>query len=203
MSSIRPAVDLMERFPKRRAFITGSASGLGRELALELADASWNLGLLDIAPEKLDATKKDLFSRGAPDVSTYLGDVSVETFTTSSVNDFWISHGGIDLMINNAGVAVAGPLEDTSPVDWNWIVNTNLLGVIWGCRAAVPLMRRQGCGVVLNIASAAGFAAAPRMAPYNVTKAGVISLSETMAGELDGSGLQVSCAMPGFFGAIC
>jgi NAD(P)-dependent dehydrogenase (short-subunit alcohol dehydrogenase family) len=78
-------------------------------------------------------------------------------------------------------------------------VEINLLGVVNGCRAAVPLMRRQGSGVILNIASSAGFAAAPQMGACNASKAGVIALTETLAAELDGSGVQVSVAMPGFF----
>ena len=71
--------------------------------------------------------------------------------------------------------------------------------MVHGCRAAVPLMRRQASGAILNIASSAGFAAAPHMGAYNASKAGVIALSETLAGELHGSGVQVSVAMPGFF----
>jgi short-subunit dehydrogenase len=71
--------------------------------------------------------------------------------------------------------------------------------VVHGCRAAVPLLRRQGSGVILNIASSAGFAAAPQMGAYNATKAAVIALTETLAGELSGSGVQASVAMPGFF----
>jgi NAD(P)-dependent dehydrogenase (short-subunit alcohol dehydrogenase family) len=199
MSEVSPAIRLSERFPRKRAFITGAASGLGRELALALAAASWNLGLLDINSQELDATNNEATSRGAASVLTYCGDVSVESFVSTSIASFWMELGGIDLAVNNAGVAVAGRLEDTLPKDWEWITNTNLLGVVWGCRATIPRMREQRAGIVLNIASAAGFAAAPRMAPYNVTKAGVVSLSETLAGELAGSGVQISCAMPGFF----
>jgi len=116
-----------------------------------------------------------------------------------SVAQFAHSHGGLDLLVNNAGVAVAGSLEATPVEDWRWIVDVNLLGVVWGCRAALPLLRRQGSGLILNIASAAGFAAAPSMSAYNATKAAVIALSETLVGELYGSGVQVSVAMPGFF----
>jgi len=98
-----------------------------------------------------------------------------------------------------AGLAVAGLVEVTSAEDWRWAVEINLLGVVNGCRAAVPLMRRQRSGAILNIASSAGFAAAPQMGAYNASKAGVIALTETLAAELDGSGVQVSVAMPGFF----
>ena len=79
------------------------------------------------------------------------------------------------------------------------VVGINLLGVVWGCRTVLPVMKRQGSGLIFNIASSAGFAAAPQMSAYNATKAGVIALSETLASELAGTGLQVSCAMPGFF----
>lgn len=90
-------------------------------------------------------------------------------------------------------------MESTPVEDWRWIVDINLLGVVWGCRAALPVMRAQRSGLVLNVASSAGFAAAPQMASYNATKSAVIALSETLAAELAGSGVQVSAAMPGFF----
>ncbi|AGK56289.1 short chain dehydrogenase [Hyphomicrobium denitrificans 1NES1] len=102
-------------------------------------------------------------------------------------------------MINNAGVAVAGELDAISPENWRWIVDTNFLGVVWGCRAALPVLRRAGGGIILNVASAAGFAAAPNMSAYNATKAAVISLSETLAAETGGTGIQISCAILGFF----
>jgi NADP-dependent 3-hydroxy acid dehydrogenase YdfG len=96
-------------------------------------------------------------------------------------------------------VAVAGAVEATPIADWEWIVGINLLGVVWGCRAVLPVLKRQRSGLVLNIASSAGFAAAPQMAAYNATKAAVIALSETLVGELAGTGVQVAVAMPGFF----
>ena len=102
-------------------------------------------------------------------------------------------------MVNNAGVAVAGAAELTPVEDWRWIVDINLLGVVWGCRGALPHLKRGKSGLVFNVASSAGFAAAPQMSAYNATKAAVIALSETLVGELAGSGVQVSVAMPGFF----
>jgi len=130
---------------------------------------------------------------------TYAGDVSDAGFVAASLGQFAHAHGGVDLVVNNATVAVAGALEATPVEDWRWIVDINLLGVVWGCRAALPLLRRQGTGLILNVASSAGFAAAPRMSAYNATKAAVIALSETLVGELAGTEVQVSVAMPGFF----
>jgi short-subunit dehydrogenase len=87
----------------------------------------------------------------------------------------------------------------TPAADWRWITDIILFGVVWGCQAAVPHLRAAGSGLVLNVASSAGFAAAPQMSAYNATKAAVISLTETLAAELAGTGIQASVAMPGFF----
>ncbi|HEX7374869.1 MAG TPA: SDR family NAD(P)-dependent oxidoreductase [Steroidobacteraceae bacterium] len=195
-----PALTLLSRrFPAKRVFITGAGSGLGRALALEFAAAGWQLGIADISAERLVSVAAELRAGGAASVSTHAGDVAAEPFVTQALDEFVAACGGIDVLINNAGVAVAGAVDATPVADWRWIVDINLLGVVWGCRAALPAMRRQGSGLILNIASSAGYASAPSMAPYNMTKAAVISLSETLAAELDTAGIHVSCAMPGFF----
>ena len=198
MSVEAEVVRLSRRLPGRRGFITGAASGLGRALALALARDRWQLGLADLATDRLEAVRAELEAAGGRAIS-FTGDVSSHRFVESALASFAASAGGLDLMINNAGVAVAGMVEATSAEDWRWAVDINLLGVVHGCRAALPLLRSQDSGVILNIASSAGFAAAPQMGAYNASKAAVISLSETLAGELHGSGIQVSVAMPGFF----
>jgi NAD(P)-dependent dehydrogenase (short-subunit alcohol dehydrogenase family) len=198
MALHKAATGLGQRFPLRRAFITGAGSGLGSELARALDAANWCLGLADISGPSLEKLNAGL-SRASAAPETYVGDVASDEFVSAAVGDFARKHGGLDVMINNAGVAVAGATDATSVTDWRWIVEINLLGVVWGCRAAIPVMRDQKSGLILNVASSAGFAAAPRMSAYNVTKSGVISLSETMSAELAADGVQVSVAMPGFF----
>jgi NAD(P)-dependent dehydrogenase (short-subunit alcohol dehydrogenase family) len=199
MTKPDPATLLSRRFSSKRAFITGAASGLGLSLARRLAQDGWTLGVLDVDRQHLDQAVTALLQAGAARVLAYPGDVAAHGFVADSIADFVRVAGGLDLLVNNAGVAVAGAVEATPVEDWQWIVGINLLGVVWGCRAALPVMKQQRGGVIFNIASSAGFAAAPQMSAYNVTKAGVISLSETLVGELAGSGIQVSCAMPGFF----
>jgi NAD(P)-dependent dehydrogenase (short-subunit alcohol dehydrogenase family) len=199
MANASPATLLSRRFPSKRAFITGAASGLGLSMAQLLARDGWTLGVLDVDRAALEGAIAQLRASGAAAVSAYPGDVAAHEFVAASVSDFAQANQGLDVMVNNAGVAVAGAVEATPVDDWNWIVGINLLGVVWGCRTAVPLMKRQGSGLIFNIASSAGFAAAPQMSAYNATKAGVIALSETLASELADTGLQVSCAMPGFF----
>jgi NAD(P)-dependent dehydrogenase (short-subunit alcohol dehydrogenase family) len=198
MSETQAATILSRRFPAKRAFITGAGSGLGRAIATEFAAAGWQLGLFDLSAPRLAEAEAALRSLGAT-TFTYAGDVAGEAVVAAAVADFVQRAGGLDVMINNAGVAVAGPVEGTPAADWRWIIDINLLGVVWGCQAAVPHLRAAGSGLVLNVASSAGFAAAPQMSAYNATKAAVISLTETLAAELAGSGVQASVAMPGFF----
>jgi NAD(P)-dependent dehydrogenase (short-subunit alcohol dehydrogenase family) len=199
MTQASPATLLSRRFPAKRAFITGAASGLGLSMAQLLAADGWQLGVLDVDRAALDEAVARLRAAGAGSVAPCFGDVADHEFVSGSISGFARDFQGLDLLVNNAGVAVAGAVEATPPADWEWIVGINLLGVVWGCHAALPVLKHQGSGLIFNIASSAGFAAAPQMSAYNATKAGVIALSETLASELAGSGVQVSCAMPGFF----
>jgi NAD(P)-dependent dehydrogenase (short-subunit alcohol dehydrogenase family) len=199
MTATSAATLLSRRFPAKRAFITGAASGLGFAMAEQLARDDWTLGLLDLAAGRLEQAVAQLRQSGARDVDGYAGDVASPSVVEDAIGGFADRHGGLDLLVNNAGVAVAGAVEATPVEDWRWIVDINLLGVVWGCRAALPVLKRQGSGLLFNVASSAGFAAAPQMAAYNATKAAVIALSETLVAELAGTGVQVSVAMPGFF----
>lgn len=199
MTQTSPATLLARRFAAKRAFVTGAASGLGLAMAELLARDGWHLGVLDVDQAALGTAVAQLRQHGAASVTAWTGDVAGHDFVAASIAGFAEAHGGLDVIVNNAGVAVAGAVEATPPADWEWIVGINLLGVVWGCRAAVPLLKRQDSGLIFNVASSAGFAAAPQMAAYNATKAGVIALSETLAAELAGTGVQVSVAMPGFF----
>ncbi len=168
-------------------------------MAQLLARDGWTLGVLDVDRDALEKAVAQLRAAGSTAVTAWTADVASHALVAAAIDEFSQAHRGLDLLVNNAGVAVAGTVEATPVEDWNWIVGINLLGVVWGCRAALPVLKRQRSGLIFNIASSAGFAAAPQMSAYNVTKAGVIALSETLASELAGTGLQVSCAMPGFF----
>jgi NAD(P)-dependent dehydrogenase (short-subunit alcohol dehydrogenase family) len=192
-----PLSSLNRRFPGKRAFITGGASGLGLELARVLAKEGWSIGLFDIDPSTLVGAEQELTNAGAS-VHAFPGDVTHFEELVVAVNSFAAICGGLDLMVNNAGVACAGSLLETSLDDWRWIVDINLLGVVHGCRAGVPHLQRSSQSVLLNIASAAAFVSAPLMTPYNATKAAVVAISESLSGELAGTGVQVSVAMPGF-----
>jgi NAD(P)-dependent dehydrogenase (short-subunit alcohol dehydrogenase family) len=188
---------LNHRFPSKRAFITGSGSGLGLAMARTLAKEGWALGLFDIDPSRLVAAEEELTGMGAR-VEAFPGDVTQGHELTVAVNLFADNAGGLDLMVNNAGVACAGGLLETPIDDWRWIMDTNILGVVNGCRAGVPHLQRAGNGILLNISSAAAFVAPPFFTPYNTTKAAVVALTESLAVELAPAGIQVSVAMPSF-----
>ncbi|MDT5160648.1 MAG: hypothetical protein QOC90_958, partial [Mycobacterium sp.] len=108
--------------------------------------------------------------------------------------------GAPTVVINNAGVGAGGlPIGEVDLDDWNWVLNVNLWGPIHGCHVFAPILRESGQpGGIINVASAAAFGAAPGMAAYNVSKAGVLSLSETLAAELSGTGVNVTVLCPTF-----
>ena len=176
--------------------ITGAASGFGRALALELASRGASLHLGDVDEAGCEETARRAREVGAAQVRVVRCDVSraeeIETLANGCV-------GKIDLVINNAGVSSAGAIGELSLEDWRWTLGVDLWGVIHGCHVFVPRLKRQGHGHVLNVASAAGLISAPNMAAYNVAKAGVVALSETLRAELDGTGIGVTVACPTFF----
>jgi NADP-dependent 3-hydroxy acid dehydrogenase YdfG len=189
---------LNARFPHKRVFITGAGSGLGLEVAKQLAGDGWTLGLFDRNLERLTSVEAQ-FTEAGVKVVAYPGDVTQADELTVAVNSFAATHDGLDVMINNAGVAGGGSMMEVSLEDWRWIIDINVMGVVHGSRAAIPHLQRNGSGLLINVASAAAFASAPGMISYNATKAAVLSISETLVNELRPVGTQVSVVMPTFF----
>jgi NAD(P)-dependent dehydrogenase (short-subunit alcohol dehydrogenase family) len=193
------AARLARQLPGRRVFVTGGGSGLGLAIAEAFATDGWTVGLLDREPARLAGARMHLLDAGAGAVHPYVADVTDEAAFATALTAFSTATGGLDVMVNNAGVAAAGAVEATSIADWRWILEINVVGVAIGCRLALPLMARGGGGVVINVASAAAFASGPGMAAYNASKAAVVALTETLAAEHDGDGIRALVAMPGFF----
>jgi short-subunit dehydrogenase len=178
--------------------LTGAASGLGRALACELAARGARLLLADIDEPGLAETARLVADRGGT-ARTLRCDVSkLESMRQLHAEaTAWLPQ--VDLLVNNAGVAVGGAVGEIPIEDWEWITGINQWGVIYGCHLFLPGMKQRGRGHVLNVASIAAFACAGQMGPYNVTKAAVVALSETLAGELSGTGVGVSVLCPFFF----
>jgi NAD(P)-dependent dehydrogenase (short-subunit alcohol dehydrogenase family) len=176
--------------------ITGAGGGFGRALALELARRHARLVLSDIDLEAARATTRQATAAGAAAAQAHRCDVRllVEVEALAAACE-----GRLDLVVNNAGVSTGGLVGELSIDDWRWTLDVDLWGVIHGCHVFTPRLRAQGSGHFLNVASAAAFAATPRMAAYNVAKAGVVSLSETLAAELVETGVGVTALCPTFF----
>ncbi|MBW2404899.1 MAG: SDR family NAD(P)-dependent oxidoreductase, partial [Deltaproteobacteria bacterium] len=181
-----------------RAVVTGAGSGLGRALALDLAKRSASLVVSDINVAAAEETAELVRQQGATAEAVQC-DVTDREAVFDLIDETEKRLGGIDFIANNAGVAVGGPFEQISIEDWRWAVDINLWGVIYGCQAAIPKMKAQGRGYILNVASAAGLLAPPAMSAYNVTKAGVVSLSETLFAEYKPEGIRVAVLCPTFF----
>lgn len=182
----------------RRVFITGAASGLGRALAERYARAGARVCLADIDDARGAEAQAHLQAGGA--TAHYLHcDVTSEADFDAAAEWLRENWGGVDIVVNNAGVAQMGAIDATPLADWRWIVDINLLGVVRGCRAFAPLLRAQGGGTFVNIASMAGLVHLPNAAAYNATKAAVIALSETLQLELERDRIKVSVVCPAFF----
>lgn len=181
-----------------KAVITGGGSGLGRALALDIARRGGRSVIADVDEAGLAETAA-LVERAGSRAYAEPCDVTVPE-QVSQLAARAVEHlGEVDLLANNAGVAAGGPFEDISLEHWEWIMGVNLWGVIHGCRAFLPAMKARGRGYVLNVASAAGLVSFPWLSPYNVTKAGVVALSETLHGEYKKHGVNVSVLCPTFF----
>src|SRR5262245_48988771 len=185
--------------PERpRAVITGAGSGLGRALALELAKRRARILVADINEAGAEKTVRLVAQAGAEAHATRC-DVSKSEDVMALLATADRTIGGVDLLVNNAGVAAGGPVGVIPLSDWEWLMGINLWGVIYGCHVFIPRFKEQRGGHILNVASAAGFFSGPHMAPYNVTKAGVIALSETLRTELHEDRISVTVLCPTFF----
>lgn len=178
-----------------RAVVTGAGSGLGRAICRELDKRGARLLLADVNLAGAEETKGMLKSES----HVFQCDVSKPADVERMADEAWRVLGGVDLLVNNAGVAASGDLGAIPLADWEWVLGVDLWGPIYGCHSFVPRMRKQGSGHILNVASAAGLLSAPQMSPYNVAKAGVVALSETLRGELASTNIGVSVLCPTFF----
>ena len=189
---------LTQKHPQKRAFITGAASGLGKALAIELAKEGWTIGMADINLKELELAATLIEVLGGKSIQFPL-DVSDKDQYKKVSEDFLTKVGGIDLLFNNAGVGDGSVFEDYSLENYEWMVGINQMGVVYGCYYFIKAMKKQKSGHILNTASAAAIGCAPTMAAYNMTKAAVVAISETLYSELMDHNIQVSCIQPTYF----
>jgi len=192
-------VPSMDDLRGKVAVITGGGSGIGRALAQRFAAEGMHIVLADIDEVAMRSVEAELAEAGTQVLTVVCNtssEAEVQALAAASVERF----GGAHVLCNNAGVVGRGDAWRGPMAGWDWVIGINLYGVIHGIRAFLPIMEDQGEGHIVNTASMAGLVAVPGAAPYNVTKTGVVALSEGLFIELKatGSPVRVSALCPGF-----
>jgi NAD(P)-dependent dehydrogenase (short-subunit alcohol dehydrogenase family) len=184
-------------FEGKIALVTGSASGIGRGIALELARRGADLVLADIHEPRLTEVVGEVKALGREALGV-ICDVSKDADVERLRDEAFERFGRVDILCNNAGVAVMGPPERVEMADWEWILHINVLGLVRGVRAFVPAMLERGTGYVVNTASVAGtWAYTWDAAPYITSKFAAYGYSEVLARTLRPQGIGVSVLCPG------
>ncbi|MEB6479218.1 SDR family NAD(P)-dependent oxidoreductase [Acinetobacter vivianii] len=184
--------------PSQKAFavVTGAGSGIGRSFALELAKRGGTVVCSDINLDAAKETVAQIEALGAKAFAVKCDVGNAKQVEKLAEQAEQLMQHPTTLVINNAGVGLGGKFDETSLEDWKWVSDINLWGVIHGCHYFVPKFKQLGRGAIINVASAASYTAAPEMTAYNVTKAGVRALSETLSAELRKHNIKVNVLCP-------
>jgi short-subunit dehydrogenase len=179
------------------AVVTGAASGIGRMLAVNLASKGCRLALLDMNEKGLQATR-DMIENKRLEVSMHVADVSDREQMYKLAEIVVEKHGQVDIVINNAGVTVADTLENVSYKDFEWVMDINFWGVVYGTKAFLPYLKVRPEARIVNVSSINGFIPFPNNGPYNCSKFAVKAFNETLLQELKDSNVKVISVHPGF-----
>jgi NAD(P)-dependent dehydrogenase (short-subunit alcohol dehydrogenase family) len=179
------------------AIVTGSTKGIGRAIAESFVREGMNVCISARNEEDVERAVSELGEMGEASVTGAVCDVrdyaEVKALIEHTVEEF----GGLDVLVNNAGIGVFGRVEETAPEDFRAVLETNLFGVFYCCREAIPQMKKRGGGYIINISSLAGTNAHPGMTAYNASKFGLNGFSEALMQEVRHDGIKVSYIMPG------
>ena len=181
----------------KTAVVTGGARGIGRGIADALVRSGSNVCISGRDRDEVERVVKELEDLDEGRVAGTVCDVrdydQVRALLAFAVREF----GGLDILINNAGIGIFESVEEMSPENFRAILETNLFGVFYCCHEAIPLIRQRGGGYIINISSLAGANPHPRMAAYNASKFGLNGFSEALMQEVRHEGIKVSYIMPG------
>jgi NAD(P)-dependent dehydrogenase (short-subunit alcohol dehydrogenase family) len=179
----------------RIAVVTGAARGIGRKVSLVLAERGYLVAANDLdAPEE---TLEELKQAGVNALSVP-GDVSDEGAVRGMVEAVMDGFGRVDVLVNNAGISLISPAEETTLADWRRVLEVNLTGPFLTCREFGREMLRRGSGSIVNVSSVAGLLGVADRAAYNVSKHGLVGLTRTLAAEWGGRGVRVNAVCPGW-----
>jgi 3-oxoacyl-[acyl-carrier protein] reductase len=181
----------------KTAIVTGSTKGIGRAIAEALIDEGVNVCISARHEDEIERAVNELNERDRGQAAGAVCDVrdydEVKALIDYAVAEF----GGLDFLVNNAGIGIFATVEELAPEDFRAVLETNLFGVYYGCHLAIPEMKKRGGGYIINLSSLAGTNAHPQMSAYNASKFGLNGFSEAMMQEVRHDGIKVSYIMPG------
>ena len=181
----------------KTAIVTGGTRGIGRAIAELLVGEGATVAITARDEAEIAAAISQLNSHGAGHAAGYACDVRKYEDVKAVVGAFADESGGLDILINNAGIGIFSTVESMSPEDFRAVLETNVFGVFYCCHEAIPLMKQRGGGYIINISSLAGANAHAQMAAYNASKFGLNGFSEALMQEVRHDGIKVSYIMPG------
>jgi 3-oxoacyl-[acyl-carrier protein] reductase len=181
----------------RVALVTGGSRGIGRAIARALVADGVNVAVTGLSGANLSAARRSIEEAGPGSVETLQADVRKHDDVVRAVNAAVARFGGLDIVINNAGIGVFKTVAEMTPAEWSAVIDTNLTGVFNACHVAIPHLRARGGGYIINISSLASRNAFPQAAAYCATKAGLNQFSEALMQEVRYDGIRVSYVMPG------
>ena len=182
----------------RVAIVTGGGSGIGQAFSAALVKRGDIVVVADVRGETADSTARRLDAAGPGAAYAAMVDVRDAAAVAALVNDTVERHGRLDLMFNNAGIGIAGIVDEVTIAHWDRIIDVNLRGVVHGVQAAYPVMVRQGFGHIVNTASLAGLVPVPGSVLYGTTKSAVVGLTLGLRAEGVRKGVRVSVVCPGW-----
>lgn len=185
------------RFENKTAIVTGAAVGIGRAVALKLAQEGANVVLVDVNDKKLSEVKEEL--KGCTNnVMTFVCDVTDENAVYEIVSKAEKVFGKIDILVNNAALwRCWAPFTDTPTDEWKKFIDVNIMGVVYFTKAVLPKMIENGYGRIINVGSVAGVYGNANMAHYSATKGALIAMTKSLAKEVADKGVLVNCVSPG------
>ena len=187
----------MNEFQGKTAVVTGGAGGIGRALALTFAGEGMNVVIADVEMETAAQTAAEVEAHGVRCI-TVETDVSSRDSVNALADRAFDEFGGVHVLCNNAGVVTFGPIHELSEADWDWVIGVDLLGALYGVQAFLKRMVAQDePGHIVNTASIAGLVSHPGIAAYNVSKFGVVALTESLRLDLAETQVSSSVLCPG------